>query len=58
MHHSPEWQAGYTCATREPLALITAIEPPADYTDDQREDYVSGFFVGAREANVRDREAA
>jgi hypothetical protein len=45
----PSWLAAYMAAFE-----TSVIEPPSDYTERQRIDFMSGFLVGARDA--RDRE--
>lgn len=58
---SPAWHIGFVCALEAPGGIMTDMAPLGDYTDAQREDYVSGFLAGAahvvRVERMREAEA-
>jgi hypothetical protein len=52
IERSPAYLAGYREGRNRSDAVIVAIEPPAEYTDDERGDFVVGFCRGARDADA------
>lgn len=48
MTNTPAWRAGYLAALAPCDSLIRAIEPPENFADEQKIDFVSGFIAGAK----------
>lgn len=50
MDRSEAWYAGYDAGNQRHDEICVAIEPPEDYTDERRVEFIAGFLVGSRDA--------